>query len=74
MICCPNSGDLLDKANHIMSQVPSNPLDGKDLTSRFSYELLLSEIESNTKVCSTSTDAIENLMTISSGVGLKLVL
>ena len=61
MICCPNSGDLLDKANHIMRQVSSNPLDGNDLTSRFSYELLLSEIESNTKVCSTSADAIENL-------------
>ena len=61
MICCPETGDLFNKANQIMKSISSNPLDEKDLSNRFSYELLLSEIESNTKVCYSSTEAVEYL-------------
>ena len=43
MICNPDSGELINKANEIMNQV-------SDLD-RYSYELLLSEIEINTSVC-----------------------
>jgi len=61
MICCPKTGNLFNKANQIMTHVTSNPINGVDLSKRFSYELLLSEIESNTKVCSSSIEAIEDL-------------
>ena len=44
MICNPADGELIDKADEIISRIPIN------LKDRFSYELLLSEIESNTKI------------------------
>ena len=43
MICDPSTGLLIDKADEIMSLVSN-----KD---RYSYELLLSEIETNTPIC-----------------------
>ena len=53
MICDPDSGLLIDKADEIMSAVKE-----KD---RYSYELLLSEIETNTPICDTVDSSIEHL-------------
>ena len=53
MICDPNTGELINKADEIMSKVSD-----KD---RFSYELLLSEIETNTPICETVSDSIKHL-------------
>lgn len=50
MICDPSSGHLINKADLIMESV-SNP-------ERFSYELLLSEIEANTPICQTVDESI----------------
>ena len=55
MICDPITGELVDRADIIMSNLP------KDRLNRFSYELILSEIESNTKVCNTVKEAIDEL-------------
>jgi len=55
MICDPLSGELVDKADIIMSHLPEGRVD------RFSYELLLSEIESNTKICNNVKEAIDEL-------------
>jgi len=52
MICDSNSGDLINKASQIMDLI--NP---KDIN-RFSYELILSEIESNTSVHDNVKDSI----------------
>ena len=41
MICDPFNGELIDKADLIMSNIPY------ERRERFSYELILSEIESN---------------------------
>ena len=71
MICDPQSGNLTDKADEIMSMVAD-----KD---RFSYELLLSEIETNTPICSNVDESIEclskqrsELRDIGEKVGYKL--
>ena len=53
MICDPSSGLLINKADEIMSLVSN-----KD---RYSYELLLSEIEINTPICATAEEAISCL-------------
>ena len=53
MICDPNTGELINKASDIMSRVKD-----KD---RYSYELLLSEIETNTPICDTANDSIKFL-------------
>jgi len=53
MICDPSSGLLIDKADAIMSLVSN-----KD---RYSYELLLSEIETNTPICETADESIKFL-------------
>ena len=45
MICHPSSGELINCANEIMSLID------EEIKERFSYELLLSEIEINTSVC-----------------------
>ncbi|MAV64057.1 MAG: hypothetical protein CMG00_02575 [Candidatus Marinimicrobia bacterium] len=50
MICSPNTGSLINKANEIMESVPDRE--------RYSYELLLSEIETNTPVCRDASEAI----------------
>ena len=62
MICDPESGDLINKADQIMQNLNSNK------KQRFSYELIQSEIESNTSVCNTVNQAIEEL------VGLRVYL
>ena len=73
MLCHPESGDLINCANEIMDNIES------DLKSRYSYELLLSEIEVNTSVCQTVSDAIEeikylrgNTKKIGESVGFRL--
>ena len=53
MICNPSNGLLINKANEIMNSV----LD-KD---RYSYELLLSEIETNTPICETANESVDFL-------------
>ncbi|MBI44747.1 MAG: hypothetical protein CMG66_01115 [Candidatus Marinimicrobia bacterium] len=52
MICNPESYDLYDKANEILSFLDESEKD------RYSYELLLSEIEANTPICNDVDDAI----------------
>ena len=56
MICDPKSGELINKADDIIKRIPS------DLKDRFSYELLLSEIESNTIICNDVSEASDNVL------------
>ncbi|MAR30259.1 MAG: hypothetical protein CMG24_04920 [Candidatus Marinimicrobia bacterium] len=58
MICDPKSGDLVNRANQIMQNLNSNK------KQRFSYELIQSEIESNTSVCNTVNKAVEELISL----------
>ena len=53
MICDPNSGELVNKANEIMTSISNKE--------RYSYELLLSEIETNTPICDNVDSAIFEL-------------
>ena len=55
MLCNPETGELINRANEIMDNIDS------DLKSRYSYELILSEIEINTSVCKTVSEAIEEI-------------
>ena len=55
MICDPSSGELINRANEIMGSIDP------DLQQRFSYELLLSEIEINTSVCKGVDEAVNEL-------------
>ena len=41
---CDNAGDLINKADYLMDNIPV------DIKERFSYELILSEFESNTSI------------------------
>ena len=53
MICDPESGLLIDKADEIMASVSDKK--------RYSYELLLSEIETNTPICESVNESINFL-------------
>jgi len=53
MICHPHSGLLVDKANEIMDLVSDK--------NRYSYELLLSEIETNTPICESADESVDFL-------------
>ena len=55
MICDPISGEMINKADDIISKLPNS------LSNRFSYELLLSEIESNTSICNNVDEVIEKI-------------
>ena len=55
MICHPETGDLIDKANEIINAVNDK------FIQRFSYELILSEIEINTPICNSVEHAINEL-------------
>jgi len=55
MLCHPETGELINRANEIMDNINSK------LKSRYSYELLLSEIEINTSVCQTVSEAMEEI-------------
>ena len=56
MICDPNSGDLINRADEIMAE-----LDEK-LIQRYSYELILSEIEVNTSICKNVKEALDEII------------
>ena len=56
MLCNPKTGDLVNIANDIFKHLPKNEID------RFSYELILSEIEMNTPVCNSVDEAIEKVV------------
>lgn len=55
MICCPKTGELIDKADEILNCADDV------FIKRLSYELIYSEIESNTKICETSLEAIQQV-------------
>ena len=55
MLCDPLSGNLIDKADLIMDSIE------KQYKNRFSYELVLSEIESNTSVNDNLNDTIDEV-------------
>ena len=52
MICDKNSGELINMADSIIQEIPEKYKD------RFSYELLLSEIESNTAICDNVEESL----------------
>ena len=56
MLCHPESFDLISKAEEIMNFIT------KDEKDRYSYELLLGEIESKTPICSDVNHAIEEVI------------
>jgi len=56
MICDPSTGNLINKANDIMSEL------SEEFQDRFSYELIQSEIESNTSVCHTVNESIQEIL------------
>ena len=55
MICSPENFELIDKAEDIMENLDS------EFKDRFSYELLLSEIESNTPICDNVDNSINEI-------------
>jgi len=56
MICNPKTGDLINRADEIMNSLDSS------MKQRFSYELIQSEIESNTSVCLTVEEAVQEVL------------
>ena len=56
MLCHPESGELINRADEIINNL------SPDLKSRYSYELILSEIEINTSVCNTVSEAIKEIL------------
>ena len=69
MLCDPKDGNLVNRAYDIMDNIP-----GK-LKDRFSYELLESEIESNTDISKDVSESLDSLMinrNILSELGKKL--
>ena len=55
MLCDPESGELISKANEFMKCL------NKKEVNRFSYELILSEIESNTPICKNVKEAMKEI-------------
>ncbi len=55
MLCCPKTGDLIDKAKQILDLIPTKK------EGRYSYELIHSEIEVNTPICSTVSESIKEI-------------
>ena len=55
MLCDPDTGDLIDRAGEIMDLLD------EDLKSRYSYELIMSEIEVNTAVCNSVNMALKEI-------------
>ncbi len=58
MFCSPETGDLVHKVDDVLSRVDES------LRERFSYELLLSEIETNTPVVATVEEAVEEVVSL----------
>ena len=58
MLCDPKTGELISKADEFMDCL------NEDEKQRFSYELILSEIESNTSVCENVQEAIKEIKSL----------
>ena len=58
MLCNPITGDLSNKAHKVMNNLDKQYID------RYSYELLLSEIESNTSVCNDVNQCINEIVNL----------
>ena len=56
MLCNPETGHLINRADEIMDNITD------DMKMRYSYELILSEIEVNTSVCKTVAEAMEEII------------
>lgn len=56
MFCDPETGDLVQRVDEFMERLP------EDVRNRYSYELLLSEIETNTPVTSNVDDAMAEVI------------
>lgn len=56
MLCDPETGDLVHVVDDVLEKIDDS------LRNRFSYELLLSEIETNTPVVSTVDEAMEEVI------------
>ena len=57
---CDSEGNLINKADSIMTALEDHMRD------RFSYELIQSEIESNTSICQTVDESIDELLDLRS--------
>ena len=55
MLCHPGTGNLVDRADEIMHLLD------KDLKARYSYELILSEIEVNTSICRSVDETMNEI-------------
>ena len=73
MLCHPKRGSLINRAEEIIKSIPP------ELKSRYSYELILSEIEVNTKICDSVAEAVReigqlrtNTKTIGNEIGFLL--
>ena len=55
MLCDPSSGELINRAQEIFKNADD------ELKERLSYELIYSEIESNTKICIDANEAINQV-------------
>ena len=56
MLCDSKSGELVNLANVVFDSIPTH------MKNRFSYELLLSEIESNTSITDNTDEAINEII------------
>ena len=56
MLCSPETGNLINRADGIMNSITD------DIRARYSYELILSEVEINTSVCKTVAAAMEEII------------
>ena len=68
MLCDSNSGELVSLANVVFDSIPTH------MKNRFSYELLLSEIESNTSITDNTDEAINEIISyrnILKEIGIK---
>lgn len=56
MLCSPHDGELVSRADEIINSLNS------EMLKRYSYELILSEIEINTSVCKSVDEALEEIV------------
>ena len=56
MLCSPHDGELVSRADEIINSLNS------EMLKRYSYELILSEIEINTSVCKSVDEALEEII------------
>ncbi|MBS1271139.1 MAG: putative glutamate--cysteine ligase 2 [Candidatus Marinimicrobia bacterium] len=62
MFCDPETGDLVDAVEDFMAEVDENERD------RYSYELLLSEIETNTDIAGSVDEVMDRLIALRQNV------